>query len=118
LGTLYAQLNQTEKAERAYRHAIELDQTLVNSYVGLGKLYRHAGRDREALDMLDHAVALAPNSASVHYARAQVLARLGQSANAHQEFDTSARLLKSFNDRLQQDHSGDQAADAQDAAQQ
>jgi tetratricopeptide (TPR) repeat protein len=118
LGTLYAQLNQTEKAERAYRKAIELDQTLVNSYVGLGKLYRHAGRDRKALDMLDHAVALAPNSASVHYARAQVLARLGQSANAHQEFDTSARLLKSFNDRLQQDPSGDQAADAQDAAQQ
>ena len=62
LGTLYAQLNQTEKAERAYRHAIELDQTLVNSYVGLGKLYRHAGRDREALEMLDHAVALAPNA--------------------------------------------------------
>jgi hypothetical protein len=30
----------------------------------------------------------------------------------------SLRLLKSFNDRLQQDPSGDQAADAQDAAQQ
>jgi tetratricopeptide (TPR) repeat protein len=118
LGLLYAQLNQTDKAERAFRHAIERDQTLVNSYIGLGKLYRHAGRYREALDMLDHAVTLAPNSASVHYARAQVLARLGQSADAHQEFDTSSRLLKSFNDRLQQDPSGDLAADAQDAAQQ
>ena len=116
LGRLYAQQNKTEKAEHAYRQAIERDNTLVNSYVGLGKLYRQAGRNGEALAMLDHAVALAPQSASVHYARGQALARLGQSAN--QEFDTSAKLLKSFNDRLQQDPSGDLAADAQDAAQQ
>ena len=54
----------------------------------------------------------------MHYTRGQVLARLGQSAQAHEEFETSARLLKSFNDRLQLDLSGDQSADAQDAAQQ
>jgi tetratricopeptide (TPR) repeat protein len=118
LGLLYTQLNQTNKAERAYRKAIELDQTVVNSYVGLGKLDRQAGRYRDSLEMLDHAVALAPESASVHYLRGQVLAKLGQKAKAQEEFDTSAKLLKSFNDRLQQDPSGDQAADAQDAAQQ
>jgi tetratricopeptide (TPR) repeat protein len=118
LGLLYTQLNQTNKAERAYRKAIDLDQTVVNSYVGLGKLDRQAGRYRDSLEMLDHAVALAPESASVHYLRGQVLAKLGQKTKAQEEFDTSARLLKSFNDRLQQDPSGDQAADAQDAAQQ
>jgi tetratricopeptide (TPR) repeat protein len=115
---LYAQLNQTEKAEHAYRQAIERDGTLANSYMGLGKLYRQAGRHREAKEMLDRAVALAPRSASVHYLRAQVLQRLGQSADARREFYTAAGLLKSFNDRLQQDPSGDQTADAQDAAQQ
>jgi hypothetical protein len=47
-----------------------------------------------------------------------VLLRLGQSADAHREFDTAAGLLKSFDDRLQEDPSGDQTADAQDAAQQ
>jgi tetratricopeptide (TPR) repeat protein len=118
LGLLYVQLGQTNKAERAYRKAIELDQTLVNSYVGLGKLDRQAGRYSDSLEMLDHAVALAPESASVHYLRGQVLAKLGQKSKADEEFGTSARLLKSFNDRLQQDPSGDQAADAQDAAQQ
>jgi tetratricopeptide (TPR) repeat protein len=118
LGLLYVQLNQTNKAELAYRKAIELDQTLVNSYVGLAKLDRQAGRYSDSLEMLDHAVALAPESASVHYLRGQILAMLGQKAKADKEFSTSARLLKSFNDRLQQDPSGDQAADAQDAAQQ
>ena len=118
LGILYARLDQPEKAEHYYRQAIEHNNTLVNSYFGLAKLYREAGRYQEALEMLDHAEALAPHSASVHYTRGQVLARLGQSAKAHQEFDTAAKLLKSFNDRLQQDPSGDQSADAQDAAQQ
>ena len=90
----------------------------MNSYVGLAKIYRQAGRDSEAIVMLDHAVSLAPQSASVHYARAQVLTRLQQPEKAREEFATAARLLKSFNDQLQLDPSGDHAADAQDAAQQ
>ena len=118
LGLLYMQLNQTDRAAGAFRRAIVLDQTLVNSYVGLGKLDRQAERYSDALEMLDRAVALAPESASVHYLRGQVLAKLGQKAKAEEEFNTSARLLKSFNDQLQQDPSGDRAADAQDAAQQ
>jgi tetratricopeptide (TPR) repeat protein len=118
LGILYAQLNQPEKAEHSFRQAIERNKALVNSYFGLAKLYRDAARYREALEMLDHAEVLAPKSASVHYAEGQVLSHLGQSAKAHQEFNTAAELLKSFNDRLQQDPSGDRSADAQDAAQQ
>jgi tetratricopeptide (TPR) repeat protein len=118
LGILYAQLHQPEKAEHSFRQAIERNSALVNSYFGLAKLYRDAARYPEALEMLDHAEALAPQSASVHYARGKVLTRLGKSAKAHQEFDMAAQLLKSFNDRLQQDPSGDRSADAQDAAQQ
>jgi tetratricopeptide (TPR) repeat protein len=118
LGILYAQQHQSQKAELFFRLAIKRDNTLVNSYVGLAKLYREMNRYQEALDMLDRAELLAPQSASVHYARAQVLARLGQSAKARIEFDAAAKLLQSFNDRLQQDPSGDRAADAQGAAQQ
>lgn len=118
LGILYAQLSQPDRAERYFRQAIERNNLLVNSYFGLAKLYRNNGRYQEALQMLDHAEVLAPHSASVHYTKGQILARLGQSAKAHQEFDAAAKLLKSFNDRLQQDPSGDHSADAQDAAQQ
>ncbi len=118
LGILYAETDQPEKAERAFQRAVELNGTLVNSYFGLAKLYRGQARYPEALGMLDHAESLAPQSASVHFTRAQILARLGQSAKARQEFSTSATLLKSFNDRLQQDPLGVHSADAQDAAQQ
>ncbi len=118
LGILYAQQHQLQKAEQAFLLAIERNHALVNSYVGLARLYRETNRYPEALKMLDQAEALAPQSASVHYTRAQVLVRLGEAAKARIEFDTAARLLKSFNDRLQQDPTGDRAADAQDAAQQ
>jgi tetratricopeptide (TPR) repeat protein len=118
LGILYAQQHQAQKAEHFFQLAIKRDSTLVNSYVGLAKLYRDLNRYQDALDMLDKAEVLAPQSASVHYTRAQVLARLGRSAEARIEFDAAAKLLKSFNDRLQQDLSDDRVADAQDAAQQ
>ena len=118
LGILYAQLNQPDKAERYYREAVARNDQLVNSWFGLAKLYRDAGGYPEALQMLDHAEALAPQSASVHYTRGQVLSHLGQLAKAREEFEASARLLKSFNDRLQVDPSGDQSADAQGAAEQ
>ena len=117
LGALYVLLSQPEKAEPFFRKAIERNDTLVNSYFGLAKLYLDSARYKEALAMSDRAAALAPTSASVHFTRGQILKHLGQSAKADQEFQTSARLFKSFNDRLQQDHSGDRSADAQDAAQ-
>jgi tetratricopeptide (TPR) repeat protein len=118
LGILYAELNQPGKAERYYREAVARNDQLANSWFGLAKLYRDSGRYPEALQMLDHAESLAPQSGSVHYTRGQVLSHLGQTAKARQEFEVSARLLKSFNDRLQVGPSGDQSADAQDAAEQ
>jgi tetratricopeptide (TPR) repeat protein len=118
LGTLYARLHQTERAERYYRLGLDRNNTLVNSWFGLAKLYRDSGRYREALEALDHAVALVPQSASLHYTRAQVLSRLGEKTKASEEFQRAASLLKQFNDRLQQDFSGDRSVDAQGAAEQ
>jgi tetratricopeptide (TPR) repeat protein len=116
LGILYVLLNQPEKAEKCFQEAIERNNQLVNSFFDLAKLYQDAGRYNEALAMADRAVALAPTSASVHFIRGQILKHLGQSAKANEEFQASAKLFKSFNDRLQQDPAGDQLADAQDAA--
>jgi len=117
LGILYSQLNQPDKAEGYFRQAIEHDNSLVNSWFGLAKLYRDAARYKEALEMVDHALALAPHSASLHYTRGQALAKLGQTTQAREEFDLTAKLHKSSNDLLQQDRSGDSSADAELAAQ-
>jgi tetratricopeptide (TPR) repeat protein len=117
LGLMYALLNQPSKAESFFRQAIAQNGDLVNSYFGLAKLYRDEARYQEALDPLTHALALAPNSASVHFTMGQVLKGLGQTQKANQEYQTAGKLLKSFNDSLQQDQSADRIADAQNAAQ-
>ncbi len=118
LGILYAQLDQPAKAEHYFQEALARNRSLVNSCFGLAKLYRKSGKLQAALKLLDAAEALAPRSASLHYTRGQVLASLGEAAEARLEFQQSATLLASFNQRLQQGPTGDQAADAQDAAEQ
>ena len=118
LGTLYAGTGHPEKAKDQFRHALERDGTLVTSLLGLARIDHQDGLDAEALTLLDRAVALAPRNASVHYLRAQELARTGSTAKAKEEYAASAALLKAVNDQLQQGASSDQAADAQDAAQQ
>ena len=118
LGILYAQTKKPVLAEENFRKAIAHNQFLVNSYFGLAKLYRESSRWNEALAALDKAETMAPQSASLHYTKGQVLTRLGKQDQARQEFAKSAELLHSFNDRLQQGASGDQSADAQDAAEQ
>ncbi len=62
-----------KKQRRLSAKRLNTTGEFVNSYFGLAKLYRDAGRYQEALEMLDHAEALAPQSASVHYMRGQVL---------------------------------------------
>jgi tetratricopeptide (TPR) repeat protein len=118
LGILHTMLAEPAKAEQDFTLAVSHDPTLANSYFNLAKIYRASSRFPEALAAIDHASALVPKSASVHYLRAQVLARLGRKQQADEEFRKAAQLLKEFNDQIQKDPSGTIAADAQNAAQQ
>jgi tetratricopeptide (TPR) repeat protein len=116
LGLLYQQQNQPAQAEPFFRQAVERNNTLVNSWYGLASLYRDSADFPKALDMLDHAVKLAPESASIHFARGQVLQKLGRADEAKQEFALTAQLHKSSSDRLLQDPLGSKTADAETAA--
>jgi len=118
LGILYAETKKLPKAEEYFLQAVSHNSSLVNSYFGLAKLYRDSGRLTEAVAMLDKAEALAPQSASLHYTKGQVLAKSGKREEAQLEFARSAELLHAFNDKLQQTRSGDRSADAQGAAEQ
>ena len=118
LGILYAQLGRPTKAQEFFEQALARNAFLVNSCFGLAKIYRESGRFKEALAMLDRAESMVPQSASLHYTKGQVLARLGEPDKAKQEFARSAELLHEFNDRLQQGTVGDISADAESASEQ
>jgi tetratricopeptide (TPR) repeat protein len=79
-------------AEKSYRDALRCDPRLVNSYIGLAKVYQREQKYREALVAIDSADQLEPNRTNIHYLRGQILLRLGHKEEGRKELETSVRI--------------------------
>jgi len=106
LGLLASLKGKEREAEAYFENAVKCDRRLGASWFGLAKIYRQEKRYSQALKALDEARALDPQSASVHYLRAQVLAALGRENESHSEMATVQRLKKETVDKLEQEISG------------
>jgi tetratricopeptide (TPR) repeat protein len=106
LGLLSSRAGREREAEVYFADAVKRDRRLGTSWFGLAKTYRQEKRYSEALKALSEAEALDPQSASVHYLRAQILAALGRAAESHSEMATVQRLKKETVDKLEQEISG------------
>jgi tetratricopeptide (TPR) repeat protein len=106
LGLLSSERGKDREAEIYFRDAVKRDHRLGTSWFGLAKLYRRERRYAEALKALDEAGALDPQSASVHYLRAQVLAALGRKNESNGEMATVQRLKRETVDKLEREISG------------
>jgi tetratricopeptide (TPR) repeat protein len=92
LGDVYSLLRQDSNAEKNYREALRRDPRLVNSYVGLTKIYQREEKYRQALRAIDAAGNLDPGRTDIHYLRGQVLIRLGRKEEGKKEMETSVRI--------------------------
>ncbi|HEX4773180.1 MAG TPA: tetratricopeptide repeat protein [Bryobacteraceae bacterium] len=106
LGEIAYRNQQTKAAESYFRQAVRLDPRLGTSWFGLAKIYKQEKRFPEALDALARAGAIDPNSASVHYLRAQVLTELGRSEEAENELSIVRRLKAAGLDKLEKEVNG------------
>ena len=79
----------------------------------MAKLLRARGDAAAALQHINAAEHLSPESASVHYLKAQILKLAGQEAEARKELATASRIQKSTRDKLQQEISGKKTLDPQ-----
>ena len=118
LGTICLGLDQNEEARRYFDQALARDTKLPASWYGLAKLDRAAKRYPEALKALDEAKALVPQSASVHYLRAQTLMQLGRKTEADADFAVVRRLQEEKLDILEQQIMGTTYRDPQLATEQ
>jgi tetratricopeptide (TPR) repeat protein len=118
LGAICLGLDQNDEARRYFEQALQRDSRLPASLYGLAKLDRAAKRYAEALKSLDAAAALVPQSASVHYLRAQTLMQLGREAEAQTEFAAVQRLKREALDIVEQQISGGSYRDPQLAVEQ
>jgi len=95
LGDLYVQAGRDDEAQHEFQTALKLDPRLPASLLELAKIYQRREQYQKALDALDAAEKLAPDSQSLHFVRGQVLLRLGREAEAKKEMATAQKILDS-----------------------
>ena len=93
LGIVYLQQGREADAEKNFREALKREPRLPTALLELGKLYQHRGENQQALKLLDSAVKLAPDNQNVHFARGQVLLRLGRKDEGKRELALAQRLI-------------------------
>jgi len=92
LGDVYSLMQQDGNAEKSYREALRRDSRLVNSYLGLAKIYQREEKYAQALTALDAAGKLDPDRTDIHYLRGQVLVHLGRKEEGKKELETAVRI--------------------------
>ena len=90
IGNSYWLSEDDAKAEETYREALQRDPRLVNSMLGLAKIYQKQQKYSAALAQADAALKVDPDRTDAHYLRAQALQRLGRSAEAKHELQAAA----------------------------
>jgi tetratricopeptide (TPR) repeat protein len=92
LGDVYSLMQQDSDAEKSYREALRLVPGLVNSQVGLAKLYRREEKYPQALAAIDAASKLDPGRTDIHYLRGQVLVHMGRKQDGQKELEAAVRI--------------------------
>jgi tetratricopeptide (TPR) repeat protein len=82
LGRVYDAEGLLHEAEKAYRHALELDPDYADALIGLGHVEAIRGRTTAALKHIEAAVELDPARAEAHLARGRLLDKLGKTDEA------------------------------------
>jgi tetratricopeptide (TPR) repeat protein len=65
---------------------------LLNSYVGLAKVYQREQKYPQALTAIDSAEKLDSERTDIHYVKGQVLLHMGRKAEGKKELDAAVRI--------------------------
>jgi tetratricopeptide (TPR) repeat protein len=92
LGQTYWLMQDDASAEKNYREALKRDSHLVDSRLGLAKIYQKQQKYAAALAEADAAVKFDPARPDAHYVRGQALLRLDRRQEAKKELDEATRI--------------------------
>jgi len=95
LGNVDWLLQDDKNAEKNYREALRRSPRLVDSHLGLAKIYQKQQKYTLALPEVDTAVKLDPERPEAHYVRGQVLLHLGRKPEAKKELDAAQSISSS-----------------------
>lgn len=92
VGRVLLDMQQTERAEEAFKRAIVLDSTFVGGYISLAELYRSLNDNTQSAAVYARAVKALPERADVHYGYALALVRQQQLGPAIKQLQRARRL--------------------------
>ncbi len=102
LGEIARQKEQWDDSVRHFRRASELDVSMADAFIGLGRSLLAAGQVEQAIAPLKQAVKLEPANPTTHYFSALALAKAGRKEDADREMslykETSVRAQKQKDD--------------------
>jgi len=78
IGSIHAELVESDEAASAYKRALELTPDSVDARLGLGGVYLQLGRSEDALNEYNRALATDPRSVAAHFRVADANLRLGR----------------------------------------
>jgi tetratricopeptide (TPR) repeat protein len=87
-----------EEARHAYQHALELDPSLADAHVNLGRLYHAAGQPAQAEAHYRAAAQQMPDDPIAHFNLAVLLEERGRADEAIQSYQCALRALPDFAD--------------------
>lgn len=94
--TLYVQAGDLAKAEQDYRKAVRLDDKLISAQMGLARVCHMTGRCVESLEYFNQAAELDPENPGLLCSRGDLLADMGQYAEALASYAMAIELQPSF----------------------
>ena len=92
LGDVYWLMQNDRDAEKSYREALRRDSRLVNSMLGLAKIYQRQRRYAAALAEVNMAEKVDSARPETHYLRGRVLLQMGQKEEAKKELAAAERI--------------------------
>lgn len=92
LGDVNWLMQDDKDAETSYREALRRDTRLVNSHLGLAKIYQRQQKFAPALVEINAAVKLDPARTDIHYVRGQLLLHMGRKEEAKKEMEMAVNI--------------------------
>jgi len=90
------QANEMNEAEKAFRDAIRIDDSVQISYMNLAELYRRTDRVDDAVKEYEMALAKNPKLISAHMMLGMIAEKREDLAEAKQHYQESLKINKSF----------------------
>ncbi|SON52967.1 tetratricopeptide repeat protein [Vibrio tapetis] len=92
LADVYRWQKQWDKASELYHQVLSEDQKNVQAWLNLADNYRGQGKDKQAINVLNQAMMVAPSNATLHYSKSLALVRLEDKEQAAKEIQIAADM--------------------------